>query len=122
IRAVPVLVALLLPVLACKGGDSGGPSGPPEVDEVVVSAVGGGTDVQVQRGDSVQLQARALRDGAEVAGVTFQWRSEAPTVASVDGNGLVQGLEYGDADIVAELVGAVGPAGRVTASVVGPAV
>src|SRR5690606_6377927 len=78
--------------------------------------------IEVERGATVQLQARALRNGSEVAGIQFQWRSEAPTIAAVDANGLVQGVEYGEADIVADLVGAVGPAGRATATVVGPAV
>src|SRR5690606_41672420 len=108
--------ALLLLLLACGDDDS---SGPARIDEVRVTTVAGETDIEVQRGATVQLRARAFRGGAEVPDVQFQWRSEAPTIATVNANGLVQGVEVGQAEIVAEPLGVVGPAGRVSVSVVG---
>jgi len=108
--------ALLLLLLACGDDDS---SGPARIDEVRVTTVAGETDIEVQRGATVQLRARAFRGGAEVPDVQFQWRSEAPTIATVNANGLVQGVEVGQAGIVAEPLGVVGPAGRVSVSVVG---
>ena len=118
-RTSPASAALLLIFLACSDDE---PSGPPRIDEVRITTTAGASTIEVERGATVQLQARALRNGSEVPGIQFQWRSEAPTIATVDANGLVQGVEYGEADIVADLVGAVGPAGRATAMVVGPAV
>jgi len=111
--------ALLLLFLACSGDDT---SGPPRIDEVQITTVAGATEIEVERGATVQLRARALRSGSEVAGIQFQWRSEAPAIATVNANGLVQGVGMGEAEIVAEPVGAVGPAGRAAVSVVGPAV
>lgn len=118
-RTSPASAALLLILLACSDDE---PSGPPRIDEVRITTTAGASTIEVERGATVQLQARALRNGSEVPGIQFQWRSEAPTIAAVDANGLVQGVEYGEADIVADLVGAVGPSGRATATVVGPAV
>lgn len=118
-RTSPAFASLLFILLACSDDE---PSGPPRIDEVRITTAAGASAIQVERGATVQLQARALRNGSEVSGIQFQWRSEAPAVATVDANGLVQGVEYGEAVIVADLVGAVGPAGRATATVVGPAV
>jgi len=116
--SIPAAAFLLL-FLACSSDDT---SGPPQIDEVRITTTAGATDIEVERGGTVQLRARALRGGSEVTGIQFQWRSEAPTIATVNANGLVQGVELGEAEIVAEPVGAVGPAGRAAVSVVGPAV
>ncbi|HEX7089038.1 MAG TPA: Ig-like domain-containing protein [Longimicrobiales bacterium] len=119
-RARRALFVFSIFFLSACGSDD--PSGPPRIDEVRITTAAGASDIEVQRGGSVQLQARALRDGSVVSGIQFQWRSEAPAIASVDANGLLRGLEYGDAVIVADLVGAEGPSGRATARVVGQAV
>jgi hypothetical protein len=71
---------------------------PPPAASVTVTP----NPASVNQGASVQLTATA-RDaaGAALTGKTFAWSSSAPTVASVDQNGLVQGLLPGTANVSA---------------------
>ena len=57
--------------------------------------------------DTVRLEARAFdANGHPVAGAEFSWSSGEPSVATVDGQGLVTGVREGVATIEASVVGA----------------
>ncbi|HWC73559.1 MAG TPA: Ig-like domain-containing protein, partial [Gemmatimonadales bacterium] len=60
------------------------------------------TNPSIPAGSSIQLTA-ALTDanGNPLTGRTITWQSNAPTIASVNGSGLVQGLAVGSATITA---------------------
>lgn len=78
---------------AC-GGDS--PIDPQAVASVSLSA----NVVELIQGSEVQLEA-TLKDeaGGVVTGVTPQWSSDAPSVATVDENGMVRGESVGTTKI-----------------------
>lgn len=113
------LTALFAAVAGCSEGT--GPEQRP-LDAVEIVTTAGSADLRVVRGETLALQARAIRDGGPVSGVRFLWRSETPEVATVDTLGVVEGLEFGTAQIVAEPVDVGGVVGRATVHVVGPPV
>ena len=102
-RRLSAIVGLVASVLAAGcGGDS---SGPPAVKFVAVSSLAS----QVEVGATVQFTATA-KDGKgnTLSGRTVTWSSSAPTVASVDGAGVVTGVTPGAATITATSEGASG--------------
>ncbi len=92
------LILGFVPAIAsCGGGDSNTPQVP--VATVSISP----NPIQVQVGSTVQLDA-TLQDaeGNELTGRTVTWSSTAAATATVDQNGLVQGIAEGSANIQAE--------------------
>lgn len=99
------LVASLVWVGACGGGDS---SGPPKVSSVGVSALAN----QLEVGATLQLTA-SPRDakGNPLPGRVVTWTSSAASVASVDNAGIVTGVTAGTATITATSEGVSGTVG-----------
>lgn len=114
LAAVPLLAALAaLP--ACGGGD--GTTEPPpdtQVARVEVTAAA----ANVPENQSVQLSARAVTaSGTVLAGKTFTWQSSNTAIATVDANGVVQGVVEGSATITAAESGS-GKSGTLAVAVV----
>ena len=88
-----------------RWGDGG--SGPPKVASVVVTSPA----AQLEVGSTV-LMGLSVRDGkgTVLTGRTVTWNSSAPSVASVDGSGIVTGLSAGSASIMATAEGVSGAA------------
>jgi len=60
------------------------------------------TNPGIQAGSTVQLTATLTdANGNQLSGRTVTWQSSAPTIASVDGTGLVRGVAIGSATITA---------------------
>lgn len=78
------------------------PPPPPQVNAIsVVSTMG-----SINAGGTQQLSAFATDQyGSAMSGVSFNWSSSDPAVASVDGNGLATGLTAGTAQICASAQG-----------------
>lgn len=97
-----LMVALVIGVDACGGGDAGAtePPNPLGVADTIVLTVQA-DDVII--GDTLRLTVLA-RDasGAVVPDVVLTWRSLDPTVASVSPEGLVTALSMGEATIEVE--------------------
>lgn len=105
------LHTLALTALALTGCGDPPPSGPDTLDPPEAATV----EVTSPVGDmlavdrSAQFTAVARDDAGEVvSGATFAWSSSVPSVASVDGTGLVSGLEAGSVLIQAGADGAMG--------------
>jgi uncharacterized protein YjdB len=91
--------------IACNGADSLSPS---KVATVRIAVDGA---LQLAPGDSYHLAAVAAdAGGSPISGISFDWRSEAISVATVDGSGLVVAHGPGSARIVATADGASGEA------------
>lgn len=114
-----MFAVLLVAIGGC--GDSSSPEERP-IDAVEIVTTSGSSELRVDRGATLALEARAYREGSLVPGVKFHWRSETPSVATVDTLGVVTGVEYGTAEIVAEPVSVSGVAGRAAVNVAGPPV
>ena len=57
---------------------------------------------EIKSGNAAPAKARAFdRTGGEIPRTSFNWTSSAPGIATVDMNGLVQGVAAGSADITA---------------------
>ena len=98
-------LALVAAVIGCGGGGDSPPA-PPKVTTVTVTS----TATQVEVGATIQLLA-AAKDAKGVAmSASFTWLSSAPTVASVDGTGVVTGVAAGTANITATADGVSGSA------------
>ncbi|MBL8962229.1 MAG: Ig domain-containing protein, partial [Gemmatimonadetes bacterium] len=82
-------------VVGCGGGDA--PPAPPKVTTVTVTAGA----AQVEVGATVQFTAAAKDAKGAAMAASFTWTSAAPTVASVDGAGVVTGVAPGTASITA---------------------
>ncbi len=97
------VVGLSLVVAACGGND--GPSGPPKVASITVTAPNPSLEV-----GSTLLFAATAKDagGATLAGRTFTWESQSPAVATVDNNGVVMGVTSGSSVIKATADGVSG--------------
>ena len=98
LTTIPLCLALVAPVLASCGGDSG--SGPvPTTIKVLPDAP------TVRVGESVTLVATPVDANGNVVGVNGQiaWSSSAAAVATVDANGKVTGVGAGTADITASI-------------------
>lgn len=95
---VPALVAGLL---ACSGDDGTVPE--PTIDRVVVDP----DEASVTTlGASAQFSAEALTStGVPVTGVTFEWTSSNPSVATVDATGRATAVAFGEATITASVDG-----------------
>ena len=94
------IVGLCSVIASCGGGDSNTPQVP--VATVSISP----NPIQVQVGSTVQLEATLSdADGNELTGRTVTWSSTAVATATVDQNGLVEGLAEGSANIQAESEG-----------------
>ena len=91
-----ISAALLLALAACGGGDATQPDVPPVI--TVTSASG----TSLSSGSTLQLTATAKdRKGKAVSSPAVTWVSQAPTIASVSGSGLVTGAVVGTAPISA---------------------
>lgn len=78
------------------------PPPPPQVNTITVVSSNGSISV----GGTQQLSAFATDQyGSAMSGVSFNWTSSDPTVASVDANGLATGLAAGTAQISASAQG-----------------
>ncbi len=94
------ILGLCSAIAGCGGGDSNTPQVP--VATVSISP----NPIQVQVGSTVQLEATLSdADGNELTGRTVAWSSTAVSTATVDQNGLVEGLAEGSANIQAESEG-----------------
>ena len=102
--------ALTIAFTAACSGDSdspaepnnGGGNTPPPVSTISIAP----TTATVTMGKTTQLTA-TLKDasGNVLSGRAITWTSAAPTIASVDGNGLVTGVAAGDATMTASSEG-----------------
>jgi hypothetical protein len=93
---VPALGACLV-LGACTGVGPLAPGGAQfsvTADSSLLEAIGAQTQLEIE-----------LPDGLEPAGLQAIWRSSAPSVASVDANGLVTAVGQGAATITAETGG-----------------
>ena len=89
--------ALALALGACTGVGPLGPGGVElsvRTDTSVLEAIGARTQLELE-----------LPDGLEPSGLETVWRSNAPSVASVDANGMVTAVGQGVATITAETGG-----------------
>ena len=59
----------------------------------------------VDVGGTVQLKAAAYQGDTVLTSAAFSWNSQHPSIVTVDGNGLVQGLSAGDTYIEASALG-----------------
>ena len=98
VRRFPVyLGALTLALSACTGVGPLAPGGAQlsvTTDTSLLEAIGAQTQLELE-----------LPDGLEPSGLQATWRSSAPSVASVDANGLVTAVGQGAATITAETGG-----------------
>lgn len=97
-------------LVACGGDDVSGPDvSEPEPDPVEAVVVTSPIENVMAVGRSVELDAVA-RDasGEPMAGTSFEWRSSEESVATVDGDGTVEGSSTGVATITAEAEGVSG--------------
>jgi hypothetical protein len=89
--------ALALAMSACTGVGPLAPGGGElsvRTDTSLLEAIGARTQLELE-----------LPDGLEPAGLETVWRSNAPSVASVDANGMVTAVGQGVATITAEAAG-----------------
>lgn len=85
-----------------------------QVATVTISSMGFMSGDQLPVGEFVSLMASARNVNDEVIeGQAFSWSSLTPSVATVDANGLVQGLSDGEARIVATADGVQSAAFRI---------
>jgi plastocyanin len=103
-RAIWAAFSLLLG--ACGGGD-GGPAAPPPPVVALVEVTG--ATATLAPGQTVQLTATPkTAAGQTVSGAAVAWSSAAPSVASVDGSGVVTGVAAGTTEIRATANGVTG--------------
>ena len=95
--SIPFLAATGL-TLACGGGGDGGPSGPPPVANVQITASATTLEVGASLSTTVRLTDA---QGRVVTGRPITYASSAPTIASVDQAGTVTGVGPGSATITA---------------------
>ncbi|HEU5050920.1 MAG TPA: Ig-like domain-containing protein, partial [Gemmatimonadales bacterium] len=101
-RAPALLLASLL-LAAAAACESAGPSG----DELTITVTGEASLIAI--GGTVQLTATARDgEGAVVQGLTFEWNTSNPAVATVSSSGLVTGAAGGTALITAGWRGSAG--------------
>lgn len=97
-RRFPIcMVGLALALSACTGVGPLAPGGAQlsvTTDTSLLEAIGAHTQLELE-----------LPDGLEPSGLQATWRSSAPSVASVDANGLVTAVGQGAATITAEMGG-----------------
>ncbi len=99
-----VAVAAAVALTGCGGGDSG-PSGPPKIATITVSA----PSTQLEIGSNIQLSARAVDSkGTTLTGRVLTWQSSQPAIATVDNSGIVSGLTPGSTTITASSEGVSG--------------
>ncbi len=100
-----VLIAFGVGLLGC-GDDSGGDlQGPPQVSAVSVSSPA----ASVQVGQSLLLTANATDvAGTPIQGLTFEWTSSDPAIATVSQDGLVTGVAPGQVEVRATAGGVTG--------------
>lgn len=97
-------VAASVALVGCGGGDNG-PSGPPKIATITISA----PSTQLEIGSNIQLSARAVDSkGTTLTGRTLSWQSSAPAIATVDNSGIVSGLTPGNTTITASSEGVSG--------------
>jgi len=101
VRPKPIVFKLLaigaFASSACTGVGPLGPSGVEfrvTVDNVVLAAIGSQAQLELE-----------LPDGMSTIGLGAVWRSNAPTIVSVDDSGRVTALRHGVATITAEAAG-----------------
>ncbi|MGQ0650332.1 MAG: Ig-like domain-containing protein [Gemmatimonadaceae bacterium] len=107
LRKRGLVVAVSAVALAGCGGGSDGPPAPVKVATVLVTAPA----TQLEVGSTV-LFGVTLRDsrGNALTGRPVVWSSSSPTVATVDGGGIVTGVGAGQATITATVEGVTGSA------------
>lgn len=99
-------------VLACGGSDS--TTGPnPEPDPTVESVTVTPSSITLDApGDTAHVEAEARDEsGDPIEGVTFEWSSSDPSVATVDDEGVVTAESEGETDVSATVEGVSGSAG-----------
>jgi hypothetical protein len=89
-----ILAAGAMASVACTGV---GPLGPNGIELRVTTA----NSVLAAIGSQTQLELE-LPDGMSTTGLETVWRSSAPSIASVDGNGMVTAVGHGVATITAD--------------------
>lgn len=98
-RAVPA--AALLALLSCGEGVAPPPV-PPPAAPVPTTVTLEPDPVVVVAGDTIRVRAQVLDERARpISGAPVTWTSADPTVATVDGTGLVTGLREGRASLTA---------------------
>jgi len=109
LRAGPILVLALAPLLCTCGGDSS--TGPPAAPTVASVAVTPADASLSAIGETVQLTA-AARDaaGGMIAGRSFTWGTSDGSVASISSAGLVTAVAAGNAEVTASTGGISGSA------------
>jgi uncharacterized protein YjdB len=88
-----------------SSADSAAASGGVPIDTVVASvSFADPSPMKLEVGETVALIARASNRGGErVPGVRFKWRTSDSTIASIDNNGVVTGVDEGHASFVASV-------------------
>jgi hypothetical protein len=94
IRMAVILAAGAMASAACTGV---GPLGPNGIELRVTT----NTPVLTTIGSQTQLELE-FPDGMTSTGLETVWRSSAPSIASVDGNGMVTAVGHGIASITAD--------------------
>lgn len=110
ISALLGLIALFFSESGCGGGSSPQTSIVPPPSSVASVSVTP-SSATIKAGTTKQFSATALdSNGNVVTGVSFVWSSKAPSVASVDGNGLATTSAPGNVSITATTEGVTGAA------------
>ena len=99
-RSIAVLGTLVGIVVGCDQQQSMDPGNKPEAERLFISVTPDRDSVDV--GSTVALTASVLdAKGTARTDQTVRWSSLTPSIASVDGVGLVTGVAVGDARVVA---------------------
>ena len=94
-----LLLSVCLALVSC-GDDMTSP--PPPAESTPATITLEPATVELEVGDTVRIRAGILDTrGRPIADATVTWTSSDPSVASVDGTGLVRGVKAGAADITA---------------------
>ena len=112
-RTISRLLAVLAVLALAKGcGHDDGPiAPPPDAPRPATVAVSPASAGLSALGATVQLQAEVRdQNGRVLADISVAWASDSPTVATVDGAGLVTAVAEGNATIAASAGGATGTA------------
>ncbi len=91
---------LLLGLVSCGGGEEGPPNTGPSPTVTGLSITSSTDLLKINQSETFTVTA-TMSNGSTTA-VTASWRSENPTVATVDANGRVTGIGSGETAISAE--------------------
>ena len=96
-KSIPVAAIVAAGVVASAACTGVGPLGPNGIELRVTAA----NPVLQSIGSQTQLELE-FPDGMSTTGLETVWRSNSPSIASVDGNGMVTAVGHGVATITAE--------------------